>query len=153
MKPDQRMKLDQLCDYPVVVELPIQWGDQDAFGHVNNIVPFRWFETSRIAYLEQSQVGNLMDTGGLGPILVSITCNYRRQLHYPDTVHIGARVTKIGRTSMIIEHAVYSQKLQAIAVDAMSTIVVFDYKANRPVRVPDELRQECTKREGRSFDL
>jgi acyl-CoA thioester hydrolase len=152
MKPDQHIKPGPLCDYPVVVELPIQWGDQDAFGHVNNIVAFRWFESSRIAYLEQSQVGNLMDAKGLGPILASITCNYRRQLHYPDTVSIGASVTRIGRTSMIIEHAIYSQKLQAVAIDAISTIVIFDYNANRPVRVPDELRQECAKREGRCFD-
>ena len=147
------MKPDQLSHYPVVIELPIQWGDQDAFGHVNNIVPFRWFESSRIAYLEQSQVGNLMDTKGLGPILASITCNYRRQLHYPDTVHIGTRVTKIGRTSMNLEHAVHSQKHQAITTEAVSTIVIFDYESNRPTRVPDELRRECTKREGRSFNL
>ncbi len=153
MKPDPHMKPEQLADYPVVVDLPIQWGDQDAFGHVNNLVPFRWFESSRIAYLQESQVGNLMDRNGLGPILASITCNYRRQLHYPDTVFIGSRVTKIGRTSMTIDHAVYSEKLQVITTDGVSTIVIFDYKANRPVRVPDELRQACAKREGQSFDL
>lgn len=147
------MRPEQLSDYPVVIDLPIQWGDQDAFGHVNNIVPFRWFESSRIAYLEQSQVGNLMDAKGLGPILASITCNFRHELHYPDTIYIGTRVTKIGRTSMIFEHAIYSQKHQAITTDAVSTIVIFDYEAKRPVRVPDELRRECAKREGRSFDL
>jgi acyl-CoA thioester hydrolase len=142
-----------LSDYPVIITLPILWGDQDAFGHVNNTMTIRWFESARIAYMEQGFPASMRASEGTGPILAAIRCNYRRQLHYPDTVHIGARVTKIGRTSMIIEHAVYSQKLQAIAVDAMSTIVVFDYQANRPVRVPDELRQECTKREGRSFDL
>ncbi|MCH2183930.1 MAG: acyl-CoA thioesterase [Mariniblastus sp.] len=153
MKPDRNRKPEQLADYPVVVELPIQWGDQDAFGHVNNIVAFRWFESSRIAYIEQSQVGNFMDRSGLGPILASVTCNYRRQLHYPDTVSIGSRVTKIGRTSMTIDHAVYSEKLQMITTDGVSTIVIFDYQANRPVRVPDELREDCALREGRSFDL
>jgi acyl-ACP thioesterase len=30
-----------LAAYPVAV--PVQWGDQDAFGHVNNTVPLRWF--------------------------------------------------------------------------------------------------------------
>ncbi|MBC8876759.1 MAG: acyl-CoA thioesterase, partial [Planctomycetes bacterium] len=56
-----------LADYPSVVTLPVQWGDQDAFGHVNNTVPLRWFETSRIAYLEQSGLGYMMSGAGLGP--------------------------------------------------------------------------------------
>lgn len=144
---------DQLSDYPVVIALPIQWGDQDAFGHVNNAVPIRWFESSRIAYIERSQLGSLMDVGGIGPILASITCHYRRQIHYPDAVRIGARVSKLGRTSMVIEHAVYSEKLEQIAIDGTSTIVAFDYDANRPRRIPDDLRAACEKLEGRSFDV
>lgn len=146
------MKPDQLRDYPIVVTLPIQWGDQDAFGHVNNTVAIRWFESARIAYIESGELGHLMEAGGMGPILVSITCNYRRQLHYPDTVHIGARVTKLGRTSMIMEHAVYSEHLKEIAADGTSTIVAFDYKANRPIRIPDELRLACERQEGRPID-
>jgi acyl-CoA thioester hydrolase len=146
------MKPEQLRDFPVVITLPLQWGDQDAFGHVNNTVAIRWFESSRIAYINAGEMGHMMEAGGIGPILASITCNYRRQLHYPDTVHVGARVTKLGRTSMIMEHAVYSEKLGEIAADGTSTIVAFDYKTNRPTRIPDEMRQECEKLEGRSID-
>ncbi|HUG68182.1 MAG TPA: thioesterase family protein [Pirellulaceae bacterium] len=130
-----------LTDYPVVITLPLQWGDQDAFGHVNNTVPIRWFESARVAYLEQSVMSQLMKTGGLGPILASVTCNYRRQLHYPDRVSIGARISKIGRSSLIMEHVVYSDKLAAVAADGTSTVVIFDYEANRPTRIPDDLRQ------------
>ena len=35
--------------FPVVIELPVQWGEMDAFGHVNNVVYLRWFESGRIA--------------------------------------------------------------------------------------------------------
>ena len=45
-----------LADYPVVVETPVAWGEMDAFGHVNNIVYFRYFETARIAYFEKLDV-------------------------------------------------------------------------------------------------
>ena len=65
------MKPDQLREYPVVISLPIQWGDQDAFGHVNNTVAIRWFESSRIAYIETSKMGQMMEAGGIGPILVT----------------------------------------------------------------------------------
>jgi acyl-CoA thioester hydrolase len=138
-----------LQGYPVVIDLPILWGDQDAFGHVNNTVPIRWFESARIAYLERSGMGHLMDASGLGPILAAISCNYRRQLHYPDTVHIGARVTKLGRASMVIEHLVYSERLADVAADGSSTVVLFDYAANKPRRMPEELREAVERLEGR----
>ena len=140
-----------LSDFPVVVTLPLQWGDQDAFGHVNNTVPIRWFESARVAYLEQSVMSPMMQAGGLGPILASVTCNYRRQLHYPDRVSIGARISKIGRSSLVMEHVVYSEKLDAIAADGTSTVVVFDYEANRPTRVPDEIRKAFELLEGRTI--
>ena len=140
-----------LSEYPVVITLPLQWGDQDAFGHVNNTVPIRWFESARIAYLEQSVMNQMTKRGGLGPILASVTCNYRRQLHYPDRVSIGARISKIGRSSMVMEHVVYSEKLAAIAADGTSTVVVFDYEANRATRIPDEMRKAFESLEGKSL--
>ncbi len=42
-----------LPSYPVVVEWDVAWGDMDAYGHVNNVVYFRYFEQARIAYLER----------------------------------------------------------------------------------------------------
>ena len=42
-----------LAGLSVVIALPVQWGDQDALGHVNNVVYFRWYESARIAYFER----------------------------------------------------------------------------------------------------
>src|SRR5947209_15630375 len=93
---------DPLEGFPVVLTVAVQWGDQDAFGHVNNTVYFRWFESARIAYC--ARLGLSGSRAAIGPILASITCHYRRQLTFPDTVRIGARVTRIGRTSLTMEH-------------------------------------------------
>ena len=79
------------------------------FGHVNNTVFFRWFESARIAYLDRIGLSRLMAGEQIGPILASITCNYRRQLTFPDTVEIGSRITRIGRTSMTMIHALHSR--------------------------------------------
>ncbi len=127
--------------HPVVIALPVQWGDQDAFGHVNNTVYFRWFESSRIAYGDRMGLTRLYDDRKIGPILAAISCNYRRQLKHPDTVHIGARVARIGRSSLTMEHRIVSAALQTVVADGSSTIVTFDYAANRPVPVPDDLRK------------
>ena len=76
----------EVAEYPAVLRLPVQWGDQDAYRHVNNVVYFRWFESARIVYLEKIGLKEMYHAQGIGPILAAIACNYRRQLNYPDTV-------------------------------------------------------------------
>jgi acyl-CoA thioester hydrolase len=129
-----------LAHCPVVIRLPIQWGEQDAFGHVNNVSSIRWFESGRIAYLDAVGLEHLMEAGKLGVILASITCHYRKQLLYPDTICVGTSVTKLGKTSLIMKHWIYSEKLQAIASEGDSVIVMFDYESQRPTRIPEDLR-------------
>ena len=113
-------KPNSLADFPIVITLPIQWGDQDAFGHVNNTLAIRWFESARIAYLQQVDLDTLMARDTVAPILASVKCNYRQQLNFPDTVLVGARVNHIGRTSLIMQHQVYSNSLDAAAADGES---------------------------------
>ena len=126
--------------YHSIMHLPVLWGDQDALGHVNNTIPIRWFESARIAYFEQSGMDVLLEESQLGPILASIRCDYRRQLRYPDSVWIGAKVTRLGNSSLVMAHAVWSDQLQAIAAEGDSTIVVFDYAANQSRRIPGLVR-------------
>ncbi len=137
-----------LTGFPVICTLPVQWGDQDAFAHVNNTTYIRWFESSRFAYGTETGMSQLYETQKIGPILASVSCNYRRQLIFPDTVHVGARITKIGRTSMVMEHRVVSESLQAVAAEGDSTIVMFDYRGQKPVPVSPALRQVLATLEG-----
>ncbi|MCI0361773.1 MAG: acyl-CoA thioesterase [Planctomycetaceae bacterium] len=140
----------ELASQAVVVSLPIQWGDQDLFGHVNGVVYFRWFETARVEYLNRSGLSHLMSGEGRGPILASIKCDYRRQLKHPDTVLVSASVREIGRSSMKMHHLIYSVSQQALAAEGESTVVMFDYHAQRPTRVPDDIRQQIERLEGPS---
>lgn len=135
-----------------MISLPVLWGDQDAFGHVNNVVPIRWFESARIAYLERQEISAIMEQEKVGPILAAISCNYRRQMTYPDTVWIGARITRLGRSSITMVHQVWSERRQAISADGESTIVIFDYAAQRSVRMSDALRRAIVQVEGRPVE-
>ena len=117
----------------------------DAFGHVNNVVYIRWFESARIDLLNTIQSSVTMAAGGVGPILVSVKCDYKRQLHFPDIVHVGSRVSNVGKTSIDVEHSVYSQQQEKVVATGISVLVVFDYDANRPVRIPDDVRQQITQ--------
>ena len=138
-----------LVNFPVVINWPVQWGDQDAFSHVNNTVYFRWFESGRIAYLERLGVSHTLSDAGPGPILASIKCNFRRAIGYPDTVQIGTRVTKVGNSSLTLAQTVFSERLQTIAAEADSVIVLFNYRTQKSTRVPDDLRSKIAILEGR----
>lgn len=140
-----------LSGYPVRLALPVQWGDQDSFRHVNNAVYFRWYESGRIAY--NRRIGIMTDdpAATVGPILAATSNNYRRQVAYPDTVHVGVRVVKIGRTSLAFEHVIVSEAHQAVAAEGTSTLVFFDYGKHQPECVPDAIRQAIASLEGKPF--
>jgi len=141
----------ELADHPAILPWPVQWGDQDAFGHVNNVVYFRWFETARIEYFRRAGIGDAAAQHGTGPILAAVNCNFRRQLLYPDSLLLSASVTSIGRTSLKMAHRIYSTTQQLIAAEGDSTLVLFDYDAQRPVAISDEIRSRLEAIEGRSL--
>lgn len=138
-----------LPDFPATVSIPVQWGEQDGFGHVNNMHFIRWFESARIKYLEQC--GARLSTEGVGPILASVNCDYRLQVKYPDTIVVGARVTRIGRSSLGIEHQLWSTNHGAVAADGGSTVVMFDYENQRSTPIPENIRKAIEALEGKSF--
>lgn len=140
-----------LNGYPLVIRLPVEWGDQDAFGHVNNTVYLRWCETARAMYLDRTGMWGMIATDRKGPILASITCNFRRAVTFPDTVHVGARVTRLGNSSLVMEHVILSEAIGGMAAEAESTIVFFDYAAARPLPLPGAIREAIARLEGREF--
>jgi acyl-CoA thioester hydrolase len=142
----------ELATHPTAVQIPVQWGDQDAFGHVNGVMYFKWFETARVEYLHRAGLGHLMSNTSIGPILASIKCDYRRQLSHPDTILVSASIVEIGKSSLKMAHLIYSQAQAAIVAQGDSTIVVFDYAQQRPTPVPDDVRAKIEEMEGRKFD-
>ena len=139
----------ELAAHPLVISLPVQWGDQDAFGHVNNVVYFRWMESARIEYFRVGSLGTGVSKQGFGPILASIKCDFRRQLLYPDMLFVSASIASIGRTSMKMVHRVYSTSQQAVAAEGDSVLVMFDYEAQRPIAVANDIRAKIDAIEGR----
>lgn len=134
--------MQDLESFPSVITIDVQWGDMDALGHVNNTVPVRWYESSRINYMEVTGISTMMESRKVGPILAAVNCNYRRQLFYPDTVRIGCHATRLGGSSMTLSHVVFSEKLGEAATDGESVIVAFDFEKQRPVRIPEEVRSK-----------
>ncbi len=81
-----------MAGYPVVVEIPVAWGEMDAFGHVNNIDLLPLYETARIAYFEKLDVPEFLGRDPVGPDPVrDDPAVSARRCAYPDTVSVGGR--------------------------------------------------------------
>jgi acyl-CoA thioester hydrolase len=131
---------DQLSGYPIIITLPVAWGEMDAFGHVNNIVYFRYFESARIAYLDAIRFRGDAESGGIGPILASTHCRFRRPLAYPDTVKVGARSTAVGSDRFTMEYMIVSDALREVVAEGGGVIVAYDYAHGRKATLPDDVR-------------
>lgn len=141
---------DLLAGYPVILEIPVAWGEMDAFQHVNNIVYLRYAESARVAYLEQAGLSDALQTSGVGPILASIQCRYKFPLTYPDTVRVGVRVSEIGDDRFTVVFRIVSTRHQRIAAEGDSVIVSYDYQLGKKVSLPAAMRASIEAIEQRS---
>lgn len=132
---------------PVIVTLPVQWGDQDALGHVNNVVYLRWFESGRIALFDSLGFVFGSPASGVYPVLASATLNFRRPITFPATVVVHSRVTKTGRTSLAMAHQVRVQGEEGDAADGTSVVVLLDPVTNRPCPLPKALLEAIRRLE------
>ncbi len=123
------------------ISIPVAWGEMDALGHVNNVVYFRYMESSRIAFLRG--IGwDRMDPArnGIGFILQNVNCRFRRPVEFPDTLKVTSRLVSIESDRFTLEHEVISEKLSDVAALGAGTIVVYDYPNARKVEMPAEMR-------------
>lgn len=125
-----------LSKYPLVIEIPVAWGEMDAFQHVNNIIYFRYFESARIAYFKAVGYTRLMKTSGVGPILAETRCRYRFPLTFPDTVQVGAGISEIGTDRFRMTYAVASRTHKKLAAEGDGIIVSYDYESREKVPLP-----------------
>ena len=130
-----------LAAFPIVVTIPVAWGEMDAFQHVNNSVYFRYFESARIAYFERLELMEYMQMTGVGPILASTQCRFRIPLTYPDVVRVGAKIADIADDRFVMRYAVVSQRLQKLAAEGEGVIVSFNYRENQKAPLPEVIRQ------------
>ena len=143
-----------LKGYPVVIEVPVRWGDMDLLGHVNNIMYLQYFETVRIEYMVRA---------GLGPpgsawrehgfIVASLNCYYRAPVTYPETVSAAARVSALGDDRMVIEHAIFSPKLDKVAAEGDALLVSYEYASGRRIPIPQSFKNAILALEGRDLPV
>ena len=129
-----------LTGFPVILELPVQWGEMDAYGHVNNTVFFRYFESARMAFLQQCGFVESHERDRIGAILHSTTARFRQPLFFPDTVQIGASATDVKEDRFTMAYTVVSLTRNVVVAEGTGIIVSFDYALGRKTALPEIVR-------------
>lgn len=106
----------------------LRYGDTDRQGHVNNVMFLRFYETNRCELL-YSQEKKFHDSSGAF-VIAHASLDFLKEIFWPGNVEIGLNITKIGRTSITFEQAIFQDKV--LVSKSTSVIVHIDAETKRP---------------------
>ena len=114
-------------------DIQVRFNDTDMLGHLNN--------TAHALYVEQARVTFFHALGmkKITLILAHISLDFRKQVTFGDSVHVETNVEKIGNSSVTLLQNIFAN--HALAVETKSVVVLFDYEAQKPKKIPDDLRR------------
>ena len=95
------------ADYRWFLSMPTRWMDNDAYGHVNNVVYYSWFDTAVNRYLIEAGALDVQRSPVIG-LVIETRCNYFAPLEFPQTVDAGLRVGHVGRSSVRYEVGLFA---------------------------------------------
>ncbi len=139
-----------MFNFPVKLQLRIDWSEMDMFGHVNNVNYFKYIQASRVNYWEAIALVKIFEESKVGPILLSTQCQFMQPLHYPGNITIQASIEFIKTTSFGIYHQILNDKNE-VAAEAHDVIVMFDFNTNQKVVFPDHFRKRVQELEEKSY--
>ncbi|MDP2371187.1 acyl-CoA thioesterase [Rhodoferax sp.] len=125
--------------YKVFRSIGTRWMDNDAYGHVNNVVYYSWFDTAVNAHLIERGVLDVGRSDTIG-LVVETQCNYFDSLAFPQTVEAGLRVARLGSSSVRYEIGLFAQGLPLTAAKGHFVHVYVDRLTRQAVTIPPALR-------------
>ena len=138
--------------FPVALDLRLDWSELDLFGHINNVMYFKFMQASRVNYWEKLGLQVLSAKQEMGPLLASTHCDFRRPLFYPGNIRIRASVEFMKNTSFGIYHQILNEKGE-LAAEGHDVVVLYNFQQGAKVILPADLRRKVEDLEGRSYEL
>ena len=125
--------------YPHFLDIPTRWMDNDVYGHVNNVVYYAYFDTVVNEYLIRSGVLDIEKSSVIG-LVVETQCRYFAPITFPDAVHAGLRVARLGRSSVRYEIGLFRNGAPLASAQGYFVHVYVSRETSRPVPLPPNLR-------------
>jgi len=122
--------------------IEVRFRDCDPLRHVNNAVYLTYLEQARLSHW-RALWGFGIDPNPRVPgvILARAEIDFRIPAQYGETLEVRIEVAAIGRTSFTYDYEVVDAQGRLVA-SARTVQVMYDYAAEKPVPIPDEIRQK-----------
>ena len=98
-------------DYFYTQEVDTRFGDNDIFGHLNNVIYYSLFDSVINRFLIKKCKYDPLSSDIIA-ISPETRCKFRKSFKYPDTIIAGLSTFKIGKTSVIYDISLFSKKGQ-----------------------------------------
>ena len=131
-------------DYPHFLKIPTRWNDNDIYGHVNNAVYYYFIDTVVNCYLINNDLLDLKTQKIIG-LAVETGCKFFSSIEYPDIVHAGLRITKLGNSSVVFDVGMFKNDEPTAAAQGHFVHVYVAEKTRRPVKISDKMREKLTE--------
>jgi acyl-CoA thioester hydrolase len=120
-------------------QIPIRWGDMDAYQHVNNTVYFRYAEQARVEWLEH--VGYTVLPQGTAPVVINASCTFLLPMNYPGTVDLRLYSGVPGRSSFETYYEMRLAGDDKLYCEGQAKVVWMDPATGKSVPIPEVLRK------------
>jgi len=138
----EQSKIMPLTDFRCVLRFRVPFSDVDMLQHVNHAAYVVWAETVRCIYFDEVLKESL--TGKNGIILARLQFDYEQPLDYREEVAVACRIARMGRKSFDFLYEIWSEARQLCAAHGLSTMVAYDYEANKSIVIPERWHQIIT---------
>jgi acyl-CoA thioester hydrolase len=116
-----------------------RWMDNDAYGHVNNVHYYSYFDTAVAGWLIE-RGGLKIDESPVIGLVVETGCTYFESVAFPDALEAGIVVAHLGRSSVRYRIGIFRAGAEQAAAQGHFVHVYVDRATQRPVEIPGELR-------------
>ena len=117
-----------------------RWSDNDAYGHLNNVVYYALFDSAVNALLVEAGLLDPASSPIIG-LVVESNCRFYASLTYPEQAEVGVAVERLGRSSVRYRLAVFKAGAEEAAAAGGYTHVYVERATNRPVPIPEAHRR------------
>jgi acyl-CoA thioester hydrolase len=133
-----RPAIPQRNEFPYFRPMITRWLDNDAYGHINNVVYYEYFDTTVNAFLIEATSTDTRSLGQIG-IVAETGCVFHSSLSFPQPLDIGLAVDRLGRSSVTYRLGVFAQDAESAATGKFVHVYV-DAQTRRPVEIPALIR-------------
>jgi acyl-CoA thioester hydrolase len=122
-------------DFRVIRSIPTRWMDNDHYGHVNNVAYYSFFDTAVNGFLIEAAGTDIRELPAIG-IVAESSCTFLSAISFPDTIHAGLAIEKLGTKSVVYRIALFRNDDDAACAVGRFVHVYVDRDTRRPVEIP-----------------